>query len=309
MIKEKKNVLVIGYGSIGQRHTQVLSKMNVSVYVLSKRNIDYNSRFNSLEEALTNLSYEYIIIANKTSEHYSTVNQLIDLNFKGMLLIEKPIFEKYRSFNTHLFSKIFVAYNLRFYPVIQELRKHIVNQNILSVNVYAGQYLPHWRPNTDYRDSYSSKKSQGGGVLLDLSHEIDYLNWLLDGTEEVMAVGGKLSALEIDSDDLYQISLKTKKCKLVQVELNYIDKVLRRYIIINTDKHTYRADLISSTLEIDDNITHYESYRNYSYEIQHQLLLSKDFSMLCNHEDALEVIKICDGVRDSNKKKSWVKIK
>ena len=124
-----------------------------------------------------------------------------------------------------------------------------------------------------------------------------------------MAVGGKLSALEIDSDDLYQISLKTKKCKLVQVELNYIDKVLRRYIIINTDKHTYRADLISSTLEIDDNITHYESYRNYSYEIQHQLLLSKDFSMLCNHEDALEVIKICDGVRDSNKKKSWVKIK
>ena len=104
------------------------------------------------------------------------------------------------------------------------------------MNVYAGQYLPHWRPNIDYRDSYSSKKSQGGGVLLDLSHEIDYLNWLLDGTEEVMAVGGKLSALEIDSDDLYQISLKTKKCDLVQVELNYIDKVLRRYIIINTDK-------------------------------------------------------------------------
>ncbi len=309
MIKDKKNVLVIGYGSIGQRHTQVLSKLNITVHVFSKRNIDYDFKFNSLIEAMANISYDYIVIANKTSEHYSTVNELIELNFKGILLIEKPIFEKYKTFETKSFSNIFVAYNLRFYPVIQELRKHISNQKILSVNAYAGQYLPQWRPNTDYRNSYSSKKSEGGGVLLDLSHEIDYLNWLLGGTEEVMAVGGKFSNLEIDTDDLYHISLKTKKCELVQLELNYIDKVLRRYVIINTEKHTYRADLISSTLEIDGNCTHYESYRNFSYEIQHQSLIKNDFSMLCKHEDALEVMKICDAIKTSNINKTWIKIK
>ena len=302
------NVLVIGYGSIGQRHTQVLLDMNVNVFVYSRRNIKYDLSFDSLNEALKAYNYEYIIIANKTSEHFSTLNELKDLNFEGIVLVEKPIFETFKNFESYPFKKIIVAYNLRLYPVVQELKKHLLNQEILSVNAYAGQYLPQWRPNTDYRKSYSASKKDGGGVLLDLSHEIDYLNWILEGSDEVVAVGGKFSSLEIDSDDLFQISLKTRRCKLVHLELNYIDKVLRRYIIINTNNHTYKADLIASSLEIDGKVSHFESYRNYSYEKQHQYILNKDYSKLCSYDEALEDIKILDAIRNSSQKNEWIKI-
>ena len=188
------------------------------------------------------------------------------------------------------------------------MHKKVTDQKILSVNAYAGQYLPQWRAQVDYRDSYSASKSLGGGVLLDLSHEIDYLNWILEGCNEVVATGGKFSDLEIDSDDVFQISMKTNRCQLVQIELNYFDKLLRRYVIINTNNHTYKADLINSTLEIDGKLSTFDSYRNYSYEKQHELMIQKKYSMLCSYEESIQDMKIIDAIRLSSIKNSWVKI-
>ena len=305
---KNKNVLIIGFGSIGQRHAKILVDMSVNVFVYSRRKIDFKSSFSCLEKSLEKINYDYVIIANKTSEHFDTLNKLKELNYTGVVLIEKPIFDHYVKFKNDSFEKIIVAYNLRLYPVIQELKKKISNEKILSVNAYAGQYLPQWRPKIDYRNSYSAIKKDGGGVLLDLSHEIDYLNWILDGCNEVIATGGKFSNLEIDSDDLFQISLKSNRCDFVQLELNYIDKILRRFVIINTIQHTYKADLIKSTLEIDGEITKFESYRNYSYEKQHKYMLERDYTMLCSYKEAIEDMKILDSIKVSNKNKRWVKI-
>ena len=308
MTFSKKNVLIIGYGSIGQRHSEILLDMGVNVSIFSRRNIDHKLSFDNLKNAIKKTEYDYVIIANRTSEHFSTLEELKELNYNGVVLIEKPMFETFKKFNSCSFKKIIVAYNMRFIPVIQELKKSLKMQKILSVNVYAGQYLPDWRPNTDYRKSYSASKIKGGGVLLDLSHEVDYLNWILEGCNEVIAVGGKYSNLEIDSYDIFQISLKTSRCDLVQLELNYLDRVLRRYIIVNTNEHTYKADLIKSTLEVDGKIYHYENYRNYSYEIQHELILSNNYANLCSYEEAIEDMKLLDSIKKSNEVNAWVKI-
>ena len=304
---KKKNVLIIGYGSIGQRHTKILTEIGVNVYIFSRRKIDFGTSFDSLEESIEKISYDYIVIANRTSEHFSTLAKLYKLNYKGVVLIEKPIFDTNLNFNYKNFEKILVGFNLRFYPVISELKKKIFNEKILSVNAYAGQYLPQWRPKIDYRISYSASK-KGGGVLLDLSHEIDYLNWILGGITDVISSGGKFSDLEIESDDIYQMLFKTNRCNLVQLELNYIDKVLRRFIIVNTNRHSYKADLIASTLEVDGQITQFETDRNYSYKIQHERMLKKNYTVLCSYGEAIENMKILDSIKTSNYEKKWIHI-
>ena len=122
-------------------------------------------------------------------------------------------------------NRVFVAYNFRFHPVLNYLRKELKDQQVISTNIYCGQYLPGWRPNTDYRKCYSSSKKEGGGVLRDLSHEIDYAIWLFGEYEKLTAIGGKYSSLEIDSEDCISILLKMEKCNIVNITLNYLDKI------------------------------------------------------------------------------------
>ena len=84
--------IVIGYGSIGSRHARILSELGCQVSVVSKREVDFNRSFNSLKSSLENETPQYIVIANKTSEHYKTLLELIELDFTGVVLIEKPFF-------------------------------------------------------------------------------------------------------------------------------------------------------------------------------------------------------------------------
>ena len=306
---KNKNVLIIGYGSIGKRHYEILNNMSVNVYVFSRKKIKIKNSIRSLKKFLTNISFDYIVIANKTSEHYDTLKKLKNFNYQGTILIEKPIFDNVKKFNENSFKKIIVGFNLRFHPVILELKKRLKKEKILSVNAYAGHYLPKWKPKLDYRFTYSAKKAQGGGVLLDFSHEIDYLNWILGSFTEVMGIGGKFSNLKIDSDDLFHILLRTKKHAIVNLELNYIDKVKRRYIVVNTNLHSYKADLISNSLEIDGKVLKFENYRNYSYEKQHQSMLKKNYSINCSFKEGIKNLKIIKAILLSNKIKKWIKIR
>ena len=100
------------------------------------------------------------------------------------ILVEKPLFHK--NYNLKIKNnKVFVGYNLRFHPVITFIKKYIKNKNIFLSNITCRSYLPNWRKNTSYTKSNSAKKSYGGGVLLELSHEIDYINWIFDGIKKL----------------------------------------------------------------------------------------------------------------------------
>jgi predicted dehydrogenase len=74
-----------------------------------------------LKEALNEEQPEYVIIANKTSEHFETLRVLVELGFKGTILIEKPLFQFAQPFSNVSRDNKFVAYNLRFNPMIQKL--------------------------------------------------------------------------------------------------------------------------------------------------------------------------------------------
>ena len=70
---------------------------------------------------------------------------------------------------------------LRMHPGLQKIEEWIKQDKlgkIYSVQVDLGEYLPDWHPWEDYRQSYAARADQGGGVILTLIHELDYLHWL-----------------------------------------------------------------------------------------------------------------------------------
>jgi predicted dehydrogenase len=300
------NCLIIGYGSIGSRHARILNDLGHSVHVVSKRNIKDFPCYKSIKEALQNKDFNYVIISNETCSHYNSFIELNELGYSGKLLIEKPVFLEPCPLPQSGYENVFVAYNLRFHPVIQKLHKFLNRKEIYSIQVYVGQYLPDWRPGSDYTKYYSASKDMGGGVLRDLSHELDYMNWLCGGWKRVAAIGGKFSDLQIDSDDVFVLLLEMQSCPVACVQMNYLDRKARREIIINLKDHSIKADLIHSTLEIDEEMAMFEVERNLTYAMQHNAILNGDHSTACTLEQGRDVLNLIHAAESASKKQRWI---
>lgn len=282
--------------------------MNCSVSIVSKRNItettDYPA-YSSVEAAFLNDNFDYVVIANNTSEHYLTVLSLINLSFSGVLLVEKPIFAKYAEIPKNNFKQIFVAYNLRFHPIIQKIYDLTSEDKIYSTQVYVGQYLPIWRANRDYRTLYSATKEKGGGVIRDLSHELDYLLWILDGWKRVTGIGGKFGELEIETDDVFCLTMETNKCPAVMLQMNYLDQISQRSIIINYGSTTIKADLVKGIIEINNEIIEYRLDGNYTYRELHKAIIGGNYRYPCTYEQGLEVVSLIENAEEASAKGIW----
>lgn len=298
--------LVIGYGSIGARHARILSELGCHVAVVSRREVDFPLICHDVAEALAAERPDYVVIANETKQHHDTLLSLAELGYTGTVLVEKPLFGNWMELPSLPFRKVFVAYNLRFHPLIQRLKTELEGERILSVQAYVGQYLPDWRPTSDYRLSYSASAEQGGGVLRDLSHELDYLTWMLGNWERVSALGGHLSSLEITSDDIFALMLVTPLCPIVTLQLNYLDRMGRRFILINTARHTIEVDLIKGTITVDRDSESFGTGRDDTYRAMHEAILSGSADALCSLDEGLETLRLIEAVERAAKHGKWV---
>ncbi len=177
------NALVIGYGSIGARHARILRDMGCDVSIVTRQNVSEFPSFHSVPRAFAEKSYSYVVIATPTSSHEEILNICLGLDYKGLILVEKPLCINSETFSLPHNNNIYVGYNLRFHPIIQELKRVLANKDVSSMHVYMGQHLPDWRPGRDYTKSYSASKEHGGGVIRDLSHELDYVMWLVGSSK------------------------------------------------------------------------------------------------------------------------------
>jgi CMP-N,N'-diacetyllegionaminic acid synthase len=159
------------------------------------------------------------------------------------------------------------------------------------VNIFCNSYLPAWRKNVNYKNSYSSHRRRGGGVLLDLSHEIDYLQWIFKKIKKIDLVKiKKLSNLKINVEDHVLIVGKTELSNFV-VDLNYYSLFSRREVIIDGHNFSIKGDLINSFVEIylknkNKKIISFKNHKNYTYIKQHELILNKDYRTLSTFNDA-----------------------
>lgn len=303
-----QKALVIGFGSIGQRHARLLQQMGVDTAVLSRRALDYKPAYRELVAALRSHAPDYVILANETRAHFETLNALADTGFSGRVLVEKPLFGHTQAVPEHGFAALNVAYNLRFHPVLNQLKEALSGQKILSAQIYVGQYLPNWRPGTDYRTSYSASRAQGGGVLRDLSHELDYLIWLFGSVQCVSAIAEKLSDLQIDSEDSVLMLARHARCPALTLQLNYLDRIGGRSLLVHTQEHSYKADLVANTLESSAHVAqHHEVGRDSTYLEQHRACLNPvPDERLCSAEQAMAVMRYIDIIEQAGTRRQWI---
>ena len=299
------NVAVVGAGSIGSRHQRILKQLGHQVSVVSANSP--NADFKSLSDALERQSFDYVVIASQTSQHFHDFSTLIRNKFKGRVLIEKPLFEKSHRLKSNLFSFAAVGYNLHFHPAIIWLKKTLPKLGQLSsANFYVGQHLPTWRPDTDYRSSSSAQDSSGGGVLRDLSHELDLAQHLFGDWQRLTAIGGKFSNLEITTDDTFSILMSATKCNVVSVHLNYLDQIKQRNLTINGNNGTISVDLVGNNAKFNDLEVKFSVSADDSYNAQHLAVIANDSQNICKLSDALKVVDTIEAIETSAKKQKWV---
>lgn len=299
--------IVVGYGSIGRRHARVLRELGCDVAVVSHRSAEHSPSFATLDRALSDRRPDYVVVANETSAHATAVEELMRREYVGRLLIEKPLGEMPGAVFDAAFKLAAVGYNLRFHPAMLALADALAGERLISIQAYCGQYLPDWRPGTDFRDSYSADPARGGGVLRDLSHELDYLLWLGGPCRRVAALGGHLSPLDIKSDDCWSVVLELERCPAVSVQVNYLDRPGRRQIVVNTADHTFVADLIRNTLTRDGREQSFTLEPDHTYRAEHRAVLSGDTARLSTLLDGHRVMQLIAAIERAAKDRQWVR--
>ncbi len=255
------NVLIAGLGSIATRHIKAIRQLYPQSNIYALRVTGDN-----IEDGVINIRHlseldkkpDFAIISNPTNLHLDTINAFLPLRIP--LLIEKPPLHALENadeltgrLNNYNITT-YVACNMRFHPCLQFLKQYFEKNrcNINEVNVYCGSYLPDWRPSKDFRTIYSADKEKGGGVHLDLFHEMDYTCWLFGLPEKSVGFKTSKSTLRINAID-YANYILTYPSFNASIILNYYRKTPRRTIEILFDTATWVVDLIKSTITTDSN--------------------------------------------------------
>ena len=298
-------ILIIGLGSIGQKHLKILANYeNVEIAALrSSKGVLKNStckvNFFKLEDALL-FNPDGVIISNPTSLHVNTALPFLKLGCK--VLIEKPIddlVEKTLILEPYS-ALIRVAYCMRFNPIMKFLRNKFKDEKPFKVGFKRSFYLPKWHPYADYRLEYTANKKMGGGVIRTLSHELDLAIHWFGKPESIVGLTDKVSFLEIDTDDYAFFTLKTKQQARVNFELDFFSptniyngeaftkKGMYNWNLNEVRFMSYNNSEFSTLISNDNSI-------NEMYESQLKDFLTfveDDKSMNCNYADAVLILKL-----------------
>ena len=324
--------LVIGYGSIGKRHARNIKSLGHEVIVLRHSrntiNKDGFDEYYSYEEVLKSVhSIDGAIICSPTSCHLNDVTILVDNNIP--FLLEKPPTVDYQSclemikfLTQREFSRYDIGFNLRFCPALKFTKEYLSNLgHIYSARVSAGYYLPDWRENIDYRTTSSASKELGGGVHIELIHEIDYIIWFFGIPEKVFGYINRISILEISTEDICVAVFQYGDGSVVELHLDYLSqKNLRGYQII-AENGTMEWDFIEGKvklfvkgqkrpeelLSMDEN---YDFNETYIEELGNFIgVVNRKESRNVNIQDAVDSMKVLEAIKLSSEKGKWIHIK
>ncbi len=219
---------------------------------------------------------------------------------KKVVLIEKPLFDKNYKLPSKIKNKYFVGYNLRHDPSLIYLKKYLTKKKIFHMSINCSSFLPSWRKNIDYQRSVSASRSLGGGVLLELSHEIDYLIWLIGKIKILHVINKKISNLKINTDDYFNLNAKSGKT-LINISLNFFSRIKRREIIIDGNNFSILADIINGKVIIYEKkhriVKSFLKPENYSFKQQHLNIMKRDYSKLCSLNEGINVTKLIDKLK------------
>ena len=292
-LESTPRAVVLGTGSIGIRHRRLLEGLGLEVGSVSRR--AGVSEFRSVDEAVRSLQPGYVVVATATERHRASVEKLVDAGFVGRVLLEKPVMDRLGPFPRAGFRSIAVGYQLRFHPAVRFFRAAVVGQRVLSAQARYGQYLPDWRPTRDYRQTVTA--GPAGGVLLELSHELDLMSWIFGPLSVCFGRAWSSGFFEMERDDLAVGVLETAAGGLIGFELNCHDRVQNRTFTVTTDSHFVRLDLIAGTVEVDGHEVFGDPVeRDQVFTDMHRSVLAGG-QEACTVDEALAVLSLTERLR------------
>lgn len=276
-------ILIVGLGASGQRHARNLRTIlgdQLELLALRSRRASpaLNDRlevvpgvdpasnlgarvFSNIEDALAEQP-RAVVVANPSSLHLSVAQAAVEAGCA--VFLEKPLshsWEGVPEFLALVEAKglpTLIGYQWRFHPLLVELKSHLKARplgRLLAVRAAFGEYLPGWHPYEDYRQSYAARRDLGGGVLLTQIHDFDYLGWLLGWPDQVFSVGGHLSHLEINVED---VASTLMRCMVdgrsipVHVHQDYLQRPAARGCELIAEGGRLDVDLIKASLKVWD---------------------------------------------------------
>lgn len=250
-MSQSTKFLIAGLGSIGRRHFRnliALGQKDILLLRTHKATLPDDELAGylvetDLQEALQKHKPDAVIVANPTAMHLDVTIPAAEAGCH--ILLEKPVSHSLERLDSlqkaaeKSGSKILVGFQFRYHPTLNKARE-LIQANaigkILTVHAHWGEYLPQWHPWEDYRHSYAARADLGGGVIVTLTHPLDYLRYLLGEVDSLWSFNGHVSPLEIDVEDVAEIGLKFANGAVGGVHVNYFQRPpVHRLEIVGTD--------------------------------------------------------------------------
>ncbi|MGB5886574.1 MAG: Gfo/Idh/MocA family oxidoreductase [Acinetobacter venetianus] len=238
-----KNIAVIGLGNIATRHRRNLKMLfpEAKLIVMSasgripKEPVSDSDHIAESIDEIIQLQVQFAIIASPAPFHAQHAIPFIKAGIP--VLIEKPVSvtqtdaQALIDVEAQYKTPVAVGYCLRYLPSAQQVRQMIqegVIGNLYNAFIEIGQYLPDWRPTKDYRETVSAKTELGGGVLLELSHELDYAQWILGSLTPKHVILRASEELGLEVEDNADLLMTTVKGAVVNIHLDFLQRKAHR---------------------------------------------------------------------------------
>jgi len=216
-------IFVVGLGSIGRRH------------LANARELGHEAESGRRLAEAEGFEPDAVIIASPPSVHLEALRWAVEN--RAHAYVEKPIAASSAGIADTLAAAdlagltVAVGYNLRFHPAIEAIRNAILGGRIgrlLLARAEVGHHLPDWHPDADYRMSYAARAEFGGGALLTLSHELDYVRWIAGEVEDVRGLDARVSSLEVDVDDVADLVCRHDGGAVTSIHMDFLDHAYNR---------------------------------------------------------------------------------
>ena len=274
--------MVVGFGSIGKQHYESLKKIvgKENLFIFSRRELNIDNCISNLDQVNLN-EFNYFVIANEATLHAEWIEKLKDTNSK--ILVEKPLCtEKIKT---------------------KEIKKLELTE-IEKVEFVNHSWLPDWRENRDYRESVSSRKELGGGVLYELSHDFDLAKYIFGDYKFIDFNLSKYKKLNLDVYDTFIGNAKNVANGLnLFFSLSMASKESERYINIQTKNNSYRVDFIDNSLRSEEGFTKLDNdqaSKKYLLQRQHEIILNNDENFLSGFNEGQWIVNLINEIEERN---------
>ena len=319
-----KCLAIIGLGSIGRRHLRLVSEIRPDIEIIAVRsgysnalegeNLNVKTVY-SISDAI-NAGIQAAIVSSPATLH---LEQSLELASSGVhLLIEKPVSHRFdradrliELVNNNITAM--VGYVLRYdlgAIKFKDWLDHKVTCSVLHAKIECGSYLPDWRPNQDYRKAVSALHELGGGVLLELSHELDYLYWFFGAPVDVQAHIRNSGSLGINVEDQVDLLITSEHGYPITIQLDFNRRHVKRKCTVLTTEGELVWDAIKQDVtwrQINNELLSYKynSERDYIYKTQLEVFfdcIENGKNPRVTVEDGINVLRLIDASRCSSAK-------